>query len=36
MGADVQVTKIRAGHSPFLSKVEETAEWIREVAGEVL
>jgi pimeloyl-ACP methyl ester carboxylesterase len=36
IGADVQVTRIRAGHSPFLSRVEETAEWIRGVAGEVL
>jgi predicted esterase len=33
-GADVQVTRISAGHSPFLSKVDETVGWVRGVAGE--
>ncbi|KAL5121497.1 hypothetical protein ACEQ8H_000569 [Pleosporales sp. CAS-2024a] len=32
-GADVDVTRIKAGHSPFLSKVDETVEWIVGVAG---
>jgi hypothetical protein len=34
LGADVDVTRIDAGHSPFLSKVEETVGWVRGVAGE--
>ncbi|USP80760.1 uncharacterized protein yc1106_08034 [Curvularia clavata] len=33
-GADMKVTRIKSGHSPFLSRTEETAEWIRGVAGE--
>lgn len=33
-GADVEVTRIDAGHSPFLSRVEETVKWVRGVAGE--
>ncbi|OAL55607.1 alpha/beta-hydrolase [Pyrenochaeta sp. DS3sAY3a] len=33
-GAEIVVSRIEAGHSPFLSKVEETAKWIRGVAGE--
>ena len=35
-GAEVEVTRIDAGHSPFLSRVEETVEWVRGVAGEKL
>jgi predicted esterase len=27
-GADIEVTRINAGHSPFLSKIDETVEWI--------
>jgi hypothetical protein len=34
-GGEVEVTRIKAGHSPFLSKVEETAGWIVGVAGGV-
>jgi len=36
-GADVvkvQVTSIKASHSPFLSRVEETAQWVRRCCGE--
>ena len=35
-GAEVEVTRMNSGHSPFLSKPEETVEWIRKVAGEKL
>jgi hypothetical protein len=34
MGGKIEVTRIKSGHSPFLSKLEETVEWIRRVAGE--
>jgi hypothetical protein len=27
-GGGVEVTRIKAGHSPFLSKIDETVEWI--------
>jgi hypothetical protein len=27
-GGEIEVTKIKAGHSPFLSKIDETVEWI--------
>lgn len=33
-GAEIDVTRFKCGHSPFLSKVDETAEWVRRVAGE--
>jgi len=33
-GGEVQVTRLRCGHSPFLSRVQETVEWVRRVAGE--
>ncbi|KAI8942401.1 hypothetical protein NX059_000475 [Plenodomus lindquistii] len=33
-GGEIEVTKIMAGHSPFLSKPEETVQWLRRVAGE--
>ena len=33
MGASVEVAHVRAGHSPFLSCVEETAAWIEGVAA---
>jgi pimeloyl-ACP methyl ester carboxylesterase len=33
-GGVIEVTRIKAGHSPFLSKVDETVEWVRKVAGE--
>ncbi|EUC36262.1 hypothetical protein COCVIDRAFT_41677 [Bipolaris victoriae FI3] len=35
-GAIMHVTRIKSGHSPFLSKVVETAEWIQRVAEETL
>ncbi|KAF1918103.1 hypothetical protein BDU57DRAFT_444523 [Ampelomyces quisqualis] len=34
LGADVHVTRIEAGHSPFFSKVGETVAWVRRVSGE--
>jgi predicted esterase len=34
LGAQIEVSKIKAGHSPFLSMVEETVDWVRGVAGE--
>ncbi|KAH7554706.1 Alpha/beta hydrolase fold-1 [Bipolaris maydis] len=33
VGADIEVTSIKVGHSPFLSKVDETVAWIVGVAG---
>lgn len=33
-GASIDVVRIDAGHSPFLSKPKETVDWIRGVAGE--
>jgi hypothetical protein len=35
-GVKINVQRIKAGHSPFLSKIDETAKWIRGVAGEVV
>lgn len=35
-GGKVVVDTIQAGHSPFLSKVDETAAWIRKSLGEKL
>jgi hypothetical protein len=34
-GGDIEVTRIASGHSPFLSKVDETVEWIEGVASKV-
>lgn len=31
MGGEMEVTRIRSGHSPFLSRVDETMEWVRGV-----
>jgi hypothetical protein len=31
----IHVTSIKSGHSPFLSRVEETAQWVRRCSGEV-
>ncbi|KAF1943330.1 hypothetical protein EJ02DRAFT_343443, partial [Clathrospora elynae] len=33
MGGEIEVTRIRSGHSHFLSKPGETVNWIRRVAG---
>ena len=33
-GADIEVQRMKASHSPFLSQPDETVEWIRRVAGE--
>jgi hypothetical protein len=33
-GADIDVTRIKSSHSPFLSKIDETAQWVRRIAGE--
>lgn len=33
-GAHVDLVRLNAGHSPFLSKPKETVTWIRGVAGE--
>ncbi|KAH7123758.1 Alpha/beta hydrolase fold-1 [Dendryphion nanum] len=35
-GAEIEVTRLESGHSPFLSKPDETVEWLRKVAGEKL
>ncbi|KIW12087.1 hypothetical protein PV08_09361 [Exophiala spinifera] len=35
-GKEVKVTMIDSGHNPFLSQIEETVNWIRRCAGEVL
>jgi hypothetical protein len=35
MGGDIKVTRIKSGHSHFLSNLEETVKWVRQVAGEV-
>lgn len=34
-GADVRMTSVKAGHSPFLSMPETVAKWIRGAVGEV-
>jgi hypothetical protein len=34
VGAEIDVTRIKSSHSPFLSKIDETAQWVRRVAGE--
>lgn len=31
LGGDIEVTRVKSGHSPFLSKVEETAAWVEGV-----
>ncbi|KAE8449320.1 hypothetical protein EG329_008221 [Mollisiaceae sp. DMI_Dod_QoI] len=33
-GAEMDVERIKSGHSPFLSKVNETADFLRRAAGE--
>jgi pimeloyl-ACP methyl ester carboxylesterase len=33
-GADIDVTRLDCGHSPFLSRPDETVAWIKKVAGE--
>ncbi|KAH9219213.1 Alpha/beta hydrolase fold-1 [Leptodontidium sp. 2 PMI_412] len=33
-GAKMEIVRVMSGHSPFLSKVEETVQWLRGVAGE--
>ena len=33
-GGEIQTTRFKSSHSPFLSRPEETVEWIRRVAGE--
>ena len=35
-GAEIEVTRLKCGHSPFLSKPDETVKWLRKVAGEEL
>lgn len=32
-GGEIEVTRIKSGHSPFLSKPDETAAWLQKVAG---
>ena len=32
----IQVTNIQSGHSPFLSRVEETATWVRRCCGDTV
>ncbi|KAJ4369969.1 hypothetical protein N0V83_005733 [Neocucurbitaria cava] len=34
LGGVIEVTRLKASHSPFLSRPEETVEWIRRAAGE--
>ncbi|KAF2250569.1 alpha/beta-hydrolase [Trematosphaeria pertusa] len=34
MGGEIEITRIKSGHSPFLSRVDETVAWIRRAAGE--
>jgi hypothetical protein len=34
-GGEIEVTRIKAGHSPFLSKVDETVEWIEGIVKKV-
>lgn len=33
-GGDIQIERLKSGHSPFLSHPDETVQWIRRVAGE--
>lgn len=33
LGGDIEVTRIKSGHSPFLSRVEETVEWVEGVVA---
>lgn len=35
-GADIEVTRLKSGHSPFLSRPKETVAWLRRVAGETI
>lgn len=36
MGGEVEVTRVKSGHSPFLSVPDEVVAWLRRVAGEVV
>jgi hypothetical protein len=36
LGADVRMTSVQAGHSPFLSMPETVERWIRGTAGEIV
>jgi hypothetical protein len=35
-GFNINVQRIKSGHSPFLSHVDETTKWVRGVAGEAV
>ncbi len=35
-GTAIRVTSIQSGHSPFISRVEETATWVRRCCGETV
>jgi pimeloyl-ACP methyl ester carboxylesterase len=35
-GGEIEVTRIKSDHSPFLSHPEEVVKWIRKAAGEEL
>ena len=36
MGGEMEVERIKAGHSPFLSQPDVVVEWLRRVAGETM
>lgn len=36
MGGDIDVVRIKASHSPFISQPDTTVDWIRGAAGESL
>lgn len=31
LGGEIEVTRFKCGHSPFLSKIAETVEWVEGV-----
>lgn len=33
-GGEIEVKKVKSGHSPWLSVEEEVVRWVRRVAGE--
>jgi hypothetical protein len=33
---EIEVTRLKSGHSPFLSRVEETVVWVQRVAGDAV
>jgi pimeloyl-ACP methyl ester carboxylesterase len=33
-GGEIEVERIKSGHSPFLSQPDKVVEWLRRVAGE--